>query len=177
MEARTDINIAPGITGYANYALGRVEFKNPVTGGFVTEAEHLSDTNWFAAPMDQVHTLTAGGTYRHERSGAWTGLSIEYGSGTPIGHGGGHHDDGHGEAHQAGAADGVAASRMPAHFTANATVAVDLLREANRRPRLTLRVDVENVANSMFIIARESEFSAGQYAKPRQLSLTARLQF
>ena len=177
VEARTDINIARGITGYANYALGRVEFKNPVTGGFVTEAEHLSDTNWFAAPMDQVHTLTAGGTYRHERSGVWTGLSIEYGSGTPIGHGGAHHDDGHGEAHQAGAADGVEASRMPAHVTANATVAVDLLRQANRRPRLTLRVDVENVANSMFIIARESEFSPGQYAKPRQLSLTARLQF
>jgi len=29
----------------------------------------------------------------------------------------------------------------------------------------------------MFAIARDSEFSPGQYSIPRQLSLTARLQF
>jgi hypothetical protein len=56
-------------------------------------------------------------------------------------------------------------------------MAVDLLRDANRRPRLTLRFDVENAANSMFVVARDSEFSAGQYSMPRQLSVTARLQF
>ena len=30
-----------GVNGYLNYALGRVDFYNPVTGGFVTEAGHL----------------------------------------------------------------------------------------------------------------------------------------
>ena len=179
LEARAEVNglARHGITGYVNYALGRVDFRNPVTGGFVTEAEHLSDTNWFRAPMDQVHTLTAGGTYRHAPSGVWTGLSVEYGSGTPIGHGGAHHDHGAGEADHADAAEGVVASRIPGHATANATVAVDLLRRADRRPRLTLQFDIENIANSMFAIARDSEFSPGQYSIPRQLSLTARLQF
>ena len=31
------------MTGFLNYALGRVDFKNPVTGGFVTEAGHIID--------------------------------------------------------------------------------------------------------------------------------------
>ncbi|PYR71272.1 MAG: hypothetical protein DMF88_00245 [Acidobacteria bacterium] len=36
-------------------------------------------------------TLTAGTTYRPQQARVWTGLSIESGSGTPIGHGGAHH--------------------------------------------------------------------------------------
>jgi outer membrane receptor protein involved in Fe transport len=179
LEAKTDVNALArfGFSGYLNYALGRVEFKNPVAGGFVTEAEHLSETNWFSAPMDQVHTLTAGGTYHKERSRLWTGLSIEYGSGTPIGHGDAHHHDGDGEAHPADTATDPVASRVPGHFTADASVALDLLPNLNRRARLTVRFDVKNVANSMFVVARESEFSPGQYSAPRQLSLTAQLRF
>jgi hypothetical protein len=179
LEARTDVNAFArlGLTGYMNYALGRVEYKNPVTGGFVTEAEHLSDTTWFNAPMDQVHTLTAGGTYRQQRSGFWTGLSVEYGSGTPVGHGDAHHDDSADEQAHTDAAEGVIASRVPGHFTADATIAVDLLRDWNRRPRLTVRFDVTNVANSLFVIARESEFSPGQHSNPRQLSISAQLRF
>ena len=179
LEARMDLDAFArrGLTGYVNYALGRVEFKNPVTGGFVSEAEHLSEANWFAAPMDQRHTLTAGGTYRHQRSGVWTGLSIEYGSGTPIGHGDAHQHADSGEAGQADAASDGAVSRLTGHFTADATMAVDLLRDANRRPRLTVRFDLKNVADSVYVVARESEFSTGQYSTPRQLSLTAQLRF
>jgi hypothetical protein len=40
-----------------------------------------------------------------------------------------------------------------------------------------VRFDMTNVANSLFVVARESEFSPGQYSAPRQLSLSARLQF
>jgi hypothetical protein len=149
-----------GLSGYMNYALGRVEFKNPVTGGFVTEAEHLTDTNWFAAPMDQAHTLTAGTTYRHQRSGLWTGLSVEYGSGTPIGHGGAHHHDGGDEADHADTAPAGIAARVPGHVTADATIAVDLLRQPRRR--LTLRFDVKNVADGSRRGARE-RFSPGRY--------------
>jgi hypothetical protein len=160
-----------------NYALGRVEFKNPVTGGFVTEAEHLSDTTWFNAPMDQVHTLTAGATYREKRSGLWTGLSVEYGSGTPVGHGDAHHHDGGDEADHADTASEGVASRVPGHFTADATIAMDLLRNSTRRARLTVRFDVANIANSLFVIARDSEFSPSQHSAPRQLSFTAQLRF
>jgi outer membrane receptor protein involved in Fe transport len=178
LEAKADVNAFArlGLSGYVNYALGHVEFKNPVTGGFVTEAEHLSDTSWFDAPMDQLHTLTAGATYRERRSGLWTGLSVEYGSGTPVGHGGVHHHDGGDEADQADTASEEVA-RVPGHFTADATIAVDLLRDRNRRPRLTVRFDVTNVANSLFVIARESEFSSGQHSAPRQWSLTVQLRF
>ena len=73
-------------------------------------------------------------------------------------------------------ADGIA-SRVPGHFTADATIAMDLLRDRNRRPRLTVRFDVTNVANSLFVIARESEFSPGQHSAPRQWSLSAQLRF
>lgn len=79
-----------GATAYFNYAWGRVQFYNPVTGGFITEAAHITDRNRFLAPMDQTHTLTGGATYRHGASGAWVSAAIEYGSGTPIGHGGAH---------------------------------------------------------------------------------------
>jgi outer membrane receptor protein involved in Fe transport len=178
LEARADVNglAISGLSGYVNYALGRVEFKNPVTGGFVTEAEHLSETDWFSAPMDQVHTLTAGATYRQKRSGLWTGLSVEYGSGTPIGHGDAHHHDA-GEEDHADSVPEEQAGRVPSHFTADVTFAVDRLRQANRRPRLTVRFDVTNVANSLFVIARDSEFSPGQHSAPRQLSVTAQLRF
>ncbi len=45
-----------GLSGYLNYAPGRVWFSNPITAGFTTEAAHLSDTSRFLAPMDQTHT-------------------------------------------------------------------------------------------------------------------------
>jgi len=179
VEAKADVNAFArlGLGGYVNYALGHVKFKNPVTGGFVTEAEHLSDTSWFDAPMDQLHTLTAGATYQEKRSGLWTGLSVEYGSGTPVGHGGAHHHDGGEEADHADTAPEGVASRVPGHFTADATIAMDLLRNSTRRPHLTVRFDVTNVANSLFVIARDSEFSPGQHSAPRQLSITAQLRF
>src|SRR3989442_8936557 len=90
LETRVDLpRLARyGLTGYFNYGLGRVYFYNPVTGGFVTEAEHLEATNRFLAPMDQTHTSTGGLTYRHARTGLWLGTALEYGSGTPIEHGG-----------------------------------------------------------------------------------------
>jgi hypothetical protein len=71
LETKAELSILAqyGMNGYFNYALGRVGFYNPVTGGFVTEAEHLEESNRFLAPMDQTHTLTAGLTYRHQPSG------------------------------------------------------------------------------------------------------------
>jgi hypothetical protein len=179
LEARADVNAFAriGLVGYVNYALGLVEFKNPVAGGFVTEAEHLSEADWFAAPMDQRHTVTAGATYRQKRSGLWTGLSIEYGSGTPVGHGGAHHHDGGEEPDDANASTDEVAARVPGHFTADATIAVDLMRQANGRPRLTLRFDVKNVADHLYVVAQDSEFSPGQYSTPRQLSVSAQFRF
>ena len=165
-----------GVTAYLNYALGRVYFHNPVTGGFITEAEHLNDTNRFLAPMDQTHTLTGGATYRHARSGAWLAGSVEYGSGTPIGHGGAH-EHAEGEADHEDAAGGAGSDRVDGHATGNLTLGLDLLRGPGTRPRLTIRLDVENVANEPYVIARESQFSPAQYSIPRLIALTARVRF
>jgi hypothetical protein len=166
-----------GLTGYFNYALGRVYFYNPVTGGFVTEAEHLDATNRFLAPMDQTHTLTSGLTYRHARSGVWIGTALEYGSGTPLEHGHGEDVHAEGEASHTHAKSGNDAARVPGHFTGNISLGVDVLRGANRRPRMTFQIDVENVGNNLYLVAQESEFTPGQYSIPRLFSATARLRF
>jgi hypothetical protein len=161
LEARADLSRLAryGVTGYFNYALGRVYFYNPVTGGFVTEPEHLDSTERFLAPMDQTHTLTGSVTYRHQRTGAWVGTAVEYGSGTPT------------------EREEVADARVPGHFTGNIVFGVDLLRRTAHRPRLSLQVDIENVTNNLYLVAQESEFAAGQYSTPRLISATAKLRF
>src|SRR5262249_19086679 len=67
-----------GLSTYLNYALCRVYFWNPVNAGFVDETHHLEDAGRFLAPMDQTHTLNAGFTYRHRKSGLWTSMAFEY---------------------------------------------------------------------------------------------------
>ena len=93
MEIKADVpQIADlGLSGFLNYALGRVWFYNPIGAGFTTEAAHLTESNRFLAPMDQTHTLTSGLTYHNSRTRLWGTLALEYGSGTPGGHGGGDH--------------------------------------------------------------------------------------
>ena len=164
------------MTGYLNYALGRVYFYNPVTGGFVTEAEHL-EPGRFLAPMDQTHTLTAGLSYRHARSGLFASTALEYGSGTPT-EGGEVVDSGaEGTPDHTHAVSAADAERVPGHFTANVAAGIDLLRGDNRRPRLSLQIDVENIANNLYLVAQESEFTPGQYSIPRLVSFTARVRF
>lgn len=179
LEVKADTRglVRYGITAYANYALGRVYFYNPVTGGFVTEAAHLTETHRFLAPMDQTHSLTGGLTYRHAGTGLWAGTAVEYGSGTPIEHG--HAEDTHaeGDADHSHVSSGERAARVPGHVTADLSFGIDVLRAGNRRPRLTLQLDVQNVANNLYLIARESEFSPAQYSIPRLVSATARIRF
>ena len=179
LEAKAEVPslIRYGVTGYLNYAVGRVNFYNPVTGGFVTEAAHLTETSRFLAPMDQTHTLSAGATYRHAGSGLFLGTTMEYGSGTPMGHGGGDHQHTEGEADHDHAAAARAAARVPSHFTANLSIGLDFLRDGQRRSRLSMQVDAENIANNAYLIAQEGEFSPAQYAIPRLIGATIRVRF
>jgi outer membrane receptor protein involved in Fe transport len=178
-ELRADLRLPArlGITGGLNYAAGRVYFHNPVTGGFITEAAHVTDTSRFLAPMDQTHTLTARAGYRHARSGAYVATSLEYGSGTPIGHGGGDHAHAPGDADHAHGGPASDAARVDGHVTANVSLGVDLLRRGSGSPRLTVRVDVENVANRPYVIARESAFTPAQFSVPRMATATVRVEF
>jgi hypothetical protein len=52
-----------------------------------------------------------------------------------------------------------------------------VLRRSNRPPRLSFQVDVENVANNLYLVAKESEFTPGQYSIPRLISATAKVRF
>ena len=179
LEAKADLTslAARGVTGYLNYAIGRVYFHNPVTGGFVTESAHLRDTNRFLAPMDQTHTLTAGLTYRHAGSGVWIGSAVEYGSGTPMGHGEFGHEHAEGDAAHVDVLSAGGPPRVPGHLIASLSLGVNLMRDARRRAKVALQFDVENVANNLYLIAQEGEFSPEQYSIPRLLSVTAKVRF
>ena len=179
LEAKADVpRLARyGVTGYLNYALGRVDFYNPVTGGFVTEAAHLTDTNRFLAPMDQTHTLTAGATYRHPRTGLWMGTAMEYGSGTPIGHGAADHSHAEGEAdHEHAESAGRCAAR-PGTLHGESLGRDRSPAQRRQRSRLSLRFDVENIADNVYLVAQEGEFSPAQYSIPRLISATAKIRF
>jgi outer membrane receptor protein involved in Fe transport len=165
-----------GVTGYFNYALGRVYFFNPVTGGFITEPEHL-ESGRFLAPMDQTHTWTGGASYRHARTGLFAGTALEYGSGTPREQADTADADAEGEADHTHATSAAGAARVPAHFTANIVFGAELFRRAVSRPRLALQIDIENVGNNRYLVAQESEFTPGQYAVPRTISAMVKLRF
>jgi outer membrane receptor protein involved in Fe transport len=178
MEAKveaTDID-GLGVSAYLNYALGRVWFFNPITAGFTTEADHITEAGRFLAPMDQTHTLTSGMTYRHRASGLWGSITAEYGSGTPAGHGGAAHEHGAGEAEHEDAGVGVFGPRVPHHFTQNLSVGWDVIRQ-DEQPRLSLQFNVENLTNNVYVVAQESVFTPGQYSIPRMYSGSIRLRF
>ena len=177
LEAKAEVQaLTAGVTGYLNYALGRVYFHNPVTGGFVTEAAHITETNRFLAPMDQTHTLTGGVTYRHAATGLWVSSAVEYGSGTPMGHGDSAHEHADGAAHEHAVSLGGAA-RVPDHVTAAASIGLHLWRDGRRRAKLLLQCDVENITNNIYLIAQEGEFSPAQFASPRLISVTVKYRF
>jgi outer membrane receptor protein involved in Fe transport len=163
-----------GVSGYLNYALGRVWFYNPVIAGFTTEAAHLNERNRFLAPMDQTHTLTSGISYRHARSRLWTSLMFEYGSGTPIGHGGADHAHEASEAEHSHGAAGIAGNRVPGHFTQNLTIGWDATGDPQG---ISLQFNVENLSNRVYVVARESAFTPGQYSMPRQFSGSMKVRF
>lgn len=165
MEVKINLNQLErlGLSGYLNYALSRVYFWNPVTAGFVDELDHITESGRFLAPMDQTHTLNAGLTYRHHKSGLWAGMTFEYGSGTPT---------------EAAPMMGMAMTeaRVPEHFTQNLTIGMDVLRHGERS-RLGFQFNMENLTNNVYKVAQESIFSPGQYYNPRFFSGSIKIRF
>jgi outer membrane receptor protein involved in Fe transport len=178
MEVKADIPriVDPGLSAYLNYALGRVWFYNPITAGFTTEAAHLSETSRFLAPMDQTHTLTSGLTYHDNRTRLWGGVAVEYGSGTPGGHGAGDHQHGEGEVHEHATGPGLCGTRCPSHFTQNVSLGWKAISNG-KRPRLSLQVNVENLSNKVYLLSKESTMVQGQYSIPRLFSGSLKVGF
>jgi outer membrane receptor protein involved in Fe transport len=179
MEIKAEMPVLArlGLSGYFNYALGRVWFYNPVHAGFITEVEHLSETGKFLAPMDQTHTLTSGFTYRQRQSRIWTSLAFEYGSGTPGSHGSASHEHEEGTpSHEHAPVAGGCGQRCPDHFTQNLSVGWDAV-SIEDQPRLTLQFNIENLTNNLYLISKESTFVQGQYSIPRLFSGSLKVRF
>jgi len=181
MEIKAEIPTIPavGLSGYFNYALGRVYFNNPINAGFITEAEHIEETNRFLAPMDQTHTLTSGFTYRNRRTGLWGSMAFEYGSGTPGSHeeeAGGHGAEEEAGGHSHGGGVGLCEARCPSHFTQNLTLGWDALFDGDI-PLLTFQFNIENLSDNVYLISKESTFVQGQYSIPRLVSGSVKFRF
>ena len=166
-----------GLSGYLNYALGRVWFYNPITAGFTTEAAHLTEAGRFLAPMDQTHTITSGLSYQHQPSRMWAAVSVEYGSGTPGGHDGEDHEHESGEAHEHASGSGLCATRCPSRMTPNLFIGWNGGASAGTPGRLSVQFNVENVSNKGYLLSKESSMVQGQYSLPRLISASVRLRF
>jgi hypothetical protein len=57
------------------------------------------------------------------------------------------------------------------------SLGLDLLRSAGRAARLSLQLDVQNVADQVYTVAQEGAFSPRQYSLPRVASVTAKIRF
>jgi outer membrane receptor protein involved in Fe transport len=165
-----------GLSGYLNYALGRVWFYNPITAGFTTEAAHLTEVSRFLAPMDQLHTLTSGLSYLHPRTRVWTAVSVEYGSGTPGEHGDGDHAHEGGETHEHASGPGLCGTRCPSRITPNLSIGWNVASNGDQ-PRLSVQFNVENVSNKMYLLSKESSMVQGQYSIPRLISGSLKVGF
>src|SRR5688572_32327486 len=97
--------------------------------------------------MDQTHTATSGLSYHHQPSRMWAALSVEYGSGTPGGHGGDGHDEESGEAHEHASGPGLCAARCPSRMTANLSIGWNSRSSAGNPGRLSVQFSVENLSN------------------------------
>ncbi|HXI92257.1 MAG TPA: TonB-dependent receptor, partial [Blastocatellia bacterium] len=148
-----------GLSGYLNYTAQRAFQTGPVSGGFTVEAVGPGERG--PAAFDQIHTGTAGLTWREHKSGFWASTGLEYGSGTPA-----TLPNDQGE---------EVSVRLPAHFVANFYFGVDLFRK--ERCGLGLQFNVENATDRVFAIAKESEFTPIQFSTPRFFSGSLKLRF
>lgn len=139
-----------GISGYFNYTAQRAFQFGPIAGGFTDEVAGLDER--FSPAFDQIHTGSAGITYQEHKSGFYTGLAFEYGSGTPQ--------------------EGV---RLPSHFVANIYTGIDILRRESKK--VSVQLNVENIGNRVFAVGKESDFTPVQFSSPRFLSGSIRFDF
>jgi len=157
-----------GLSGFFNYSASRAYYYAPMRGGF-TAGGHGGHEGRFLAPFDQTHTGTAGVRYEPRRRTFWIGAWFEYGSGTPI------HESGEGHAHHGSASAPGAPARVPGHLVANLGIGVNVLRHS--RYAVAFQLDVENVTNRIYVLARESVFTPGQFGLPRQASASVKVSF
>ncbi|HEY7546533.1 MAG TPA: TonB-dependent receptor, partial [Blastocatellia bacterium] len=148
-----------GLSGYFNYTAQRAFQIGPVSGGFTVEEVEAGERG--PAAFDQIHTATAGLRWQERRSGLWASAQLEYGSGTPA-------------ALMTEEGEEVSV-RLPEHLVANFSFGIDLFR--HDRHALSLQLNVENASDSVYRIAKESEFTPIQFSPPRFVSGSVKFHF
>ncbi|MCU1307919.1 MAG: hypothetical protein JWN45_2614 [Acidobacteriaceae bacterium] len=141
-----------GISGRFQYALQKTYFYGPITGGFAGD-EPLAPHERIVPAFDQTHTGTAQIFYHSQWRSFWGGSALRYGSGTIVERG----------------------NRLPQHFTADLASGFTLWNQEPRR--LELELDVTNISNSIYRIAKESEEIPIQNAPSRTVGASLKFHF
>ena len=150
---------ASGISGRAQYALAKVEFVGPVSGGFAAEAHGAGEV--IPPAFDQRHTFSSNIVYRQPWRSFQAGAIARYGSGTPSEQ----HNDG-----------GPAVFLyLPDHWTVDLNARLNLWTEG--RHKVDLEFDVTNLTDNVYAIAKESEATPLQYAMRRVVGGRLRVSF
>ncbi len=141
-----------GISGRFQYAIARTFFYGPVTGGFAGN-EPLAPGERIMPAFDQTHTGTAQAFYNNRWRSSWIGTALRYGSGTVVEFG----------------------PRLPGHLTADLATGLNLWNSEPRR--LDLELDITNISDNRYQIAKESEEIPIQYAPSRTVGGSLKFHF
>jgi hypothetical protein len=127
--------------------------------------------------MDQTHTATGGLSYYHAQTRLWAGVSAEYGSGTPGGHGSGDHEHEDGEAHEHAAGPGMCGTRCPSRVMPNLSFGWNTVSSSGGTAPVAVQLNIENISNNVYLLSKESSMVQGQYSIPRLISASIRFRF
>ena len=151
-----------GLSGRFQYAVARVHFFGPVSGGF--PSEKLEPGERILPAFDQTHTGTAGIFYRNPWQNFWSGFIFRYGSGTPVEE----KIEAHGEEIRR-------IGRLAQHLTADFAAGVTLWQKESRR--LDFEFNLTNLSDNIYRISKESETTPIQFSPRRVVSGRLTLHF
>ena len=181
IEARVDTAEWRGLSGYVSYANSRAFGITPINGGlFLGEAvESLSNPGLrFAADHDERNSGQFQINYSHKKSGWWASFGGRYDSGVPT-------DVAPAATREEFIARGFDArlfdlidfqrGRVKPRTIYNLSTGVDLFEK--ERVSMSAALDVQNLADRLFVYNFESVFSGTHVGPPRQLSGRLTLRF
>ena len=172
LEARLDTSEWRGLSGYLSYANSRSFGVTPINGGlFLGETVSTLDSPGLRFPNDhdQRNSGQFGVNYTHKKSGWWTSFGGRYDSGVPV-------DVEPGTTLQQFVADGFdpriyplidfGRGRVKPRTVLSFSTGVDLFQK--ERVSMSASLDVQNLANKLFVYNFESVFSGTHVGPPRQ---------
>jgi hypothetical protein len=172
IEARLDTSEWRGLSGYMSYANSRSFGITPINGGlFLGEVVNELENEGLRFPNDhdQRNSGQFGVNYTHKRSGWWSSFGGRYDSGVPV-------DVEPGTTLQEFVAEGFdprifplidfQRGRVRPRTVLSFSTGVDLFRK--ERVSMSTSLDVQNLANRLFVYNFESVFSGTHVGPPRQ---------